>query len=126
MYVPNTCLSPFAFLITNVHHPFPGIQAHVWTERIRTRSQLDEMLFPRLIAFAERAWHRALWEQSAQKPSSADWTTFANKLGQKELKRLENRGISYYLPLPGANKYVGPLRFFVYLLISCSWGCWPR
>ena len=106
-------LTKFVAGITNIHHMFPGIQAHVWTERIRTRSQLDEMLFPRLIAFAERAWHRASWEESSKKPSSADWTTFANKLGQKELKRLESRGIRYYLPVPGANKYVGPLWFFV-------------
>ncbi|KAI0210574.1 N,N'-diacetylchitobiase [Lamellibrachia satsuma] len=80
-----------------------GMQSQLWTETIRNRSQLDEMLYPRLIAFAERAWHRASWEQSAKMPYFNDWVTFANCLGQKELGRLERRGIRYYLPPPGAN-----------------------
>ena len=83
-----------------------GIQSQVWTETIRTRAQLDGMLYPRLIAFAERAWHRAAWEKSAQDSHSGDWATFANALGQKEIARLERRSIKYYLPPPGASKYV--------------------
>lgn len=90
---------------------------------IRTRSQLDDMLYPRLLAFAERAWYEAPWEKSAKDPYSSDWATFANRLGQKELARLERRGIKYYLPPPGVIKYVmstfltGCL--FIFIIKSC-------
>ena len=43
-----------------------GIQAQVWSEVIRTPEQLEYMLFPRLAAFAERAWHQAQWEPEYQ------------------------------------------------------------
>ena len=38
------------------------MQAQLWTETVRTTEQLHEMLFPRLLAVAERAWHKAPWE----------------------------------------------------------------
>ena len=34
---------------------FKGIQAHLWSEMIRSDQQAEYMLFPRLLAFAERA-----------------------------------------------------------------------
>ena len=40
-----------------------GIQGAVWTEMIRTPEHLHHQLFPRLLALAERAWHRAPWEE---------------------------------------------------------------
>lgn len=40
-----------------------GIQGQVWTETIRTSQQLHEMMFPRMLALAERAWHKSEWEQ---------------------------------------------------------------
>ena len=33
-----------------------GVQANLWTERIRTENRLDYMLFPRIAALAESAW----------------------------------------------------------------------
>lgn len=33
-----------------------GVQANVWTERIRTERRLDYMLFPRIAALSETAW----------------------------------------------------------------------
>ena len=33
-----------------------GLQACMWTEHVRDRRTLDEFLFPRLDAIAERAW----------------------------------------------------------------------
>ena len=50
-----------------------GLQANLWTERVRTRERLDYMIFPRLIALAERAW-----------------TSDANLQYDDFLKRLEN------------------------------------
>ena len=36
-----------------------GLQGQTWTETIRTDDQYYEMVFPRILAVAERAWHRA-------------------------------------------------------------------
>ena len=44
-----------------------GVQAQLWTETVRTKEQLHEMLFPRLLAFAERVWYKAPWESVADK-----------------------------------------------------------
>ena len=83
-----------------------GIQAQAWSETMRTEAHLAEMLFPRVLSLAERAWHRAEWE-SHQLPVRAeerrqDWQLFANNLGHKELSRLDKAGIAYYIPPPGA------------------------
>ena len=73
---------------------------------VRTQERLDYMLFPRLLAVAERAWHEADW-QSAPTASlmrsrrTQDWEQFANTVGHRELRNLEQRGIKYRLPPPG-------------------------
>jgi len=72
----------------------------VWTELIKDKATLDFMLFPRLLALAERSWHRAPWENSTDLPVS-DWELFTNKVGYKELPRLERAGVLYRLPPPG-------------------------
>ncbi|XP_059175868.1 beta-hexosaminidase-like [Physella acuta] len=83
-----------------------GIQGQIWTELVRTADQFYEMIFPRLIALAERAWHKAPWEDvdpKKRKPKEEeDWSVFAHTLGNKELKRLEAANISYHIPPPGA------------------------
>ena len=65
------------------------------------------MIFPRLLALAERAWHRAEWEGSVDLGMrktilDRDWAEFAVTLGHKELQRLDDLGIHYRVPLPGA------------------------
>lgn len=79
----------------------------MWSETIRTPGHLEPMLYPRLLALAERAWHRAPWEgvddpALRERLRLEDWETFANSLGHKELGRLEGQRIAYYLPPPGA------------------------
>ena len=37
------------------------MQGHIWTETVRTSEQLEEMVFPRIIAVAERAWHEVVY-----------------------------------------------------------------
>ena len=74
---------------------------------MRTSDQLDYMVFPRMLAVAERAWHTANWEGlelGAERDSlrQQDWEMFANTLGHKELARLDKMGIAYHLPPPGA------------------------
>lgn len=65
------------------------------------------MIYPRLLALAERSWHRADWEKldrndkQCKQAQDEDWVQFSNALGYKELSRLSTLGIVYYLPPPG-------------------------
>lgn len=91
------------------------MEAALWTELVRTSSRMDWMLWPRMLALAERAWHKADWEQPNlmvkleggsttinDTSLSEDWARFATVFGHKESKRLEAQGVDYYLPRPGA------------------------
>ena len=66
------------------------------------------MVYPRLLAVAERGWHKSPWESllndpvQRKKDRDAEWGTFANTLGYKELMRLDNMGVTYRVPPPGA------------------------
>ncbi|XP_041355523.1 beta-hexosaminidase-like [Gigantopelta aegis] len=84
-----------------------GIQGQLWSETVRTTDHLHSMVFPRLLALAERAWHRASWEIMAHKESrdrdmESDWLSFAVAVRKRELPRLDSAGIKYRIPLPGA------------------------
>ncbi|XP_061190125.1 uncharacterized protein LOC133197994 [Saccostrea echinata] len=84
-----------------------GVQAQVWTETTRTIQELHEMIFPRILAVAERAWHQPHWEgiqnqDGRNKKTDQEWSSFAKALVQKELLRLEKMGIKYRIPVPGA------------------------
>ena len=84
------------------------MQAHLWSENIRDSNRLDYMAFPRLLAVAERSWHKAKFEDASLpldrrfQLERQDWEDFANTLGYKELRRLEQIGVKYRIPLPGA------------------------
>ncbi len=94
-----------------------GIQAQLWTETVRHPDLVHYKLFPRLLAVAERAWHRADWEL-AYRPGqgygpdtqrftgadalTADWQRFAGLVGQQELAKLDRAGIPYRIPTVGA------------------------
>jgi len=96
--------------------PFLGLSAQLWSETIRTDEQFEYMVFPRVLAVAERAWHKANWELNYsvgkeysqdshfvnKKALHKDWQRFANILGQRELAKLEKADINYRLPVPGA------------------------
>ena len=89
-----------------------GIQGQVWTETIRTAEQVETMIYPRLIALAERAWHKAEWE--GDKPDMVqrqqEWAKFAQALVIKELPRMIAAGVKLHLPPPGAVLQNGTLR----------------
>lgn len=89
-----------------------GMQGQVWSETIRTGAQMEQMIYPRLIPLAERAWHKAAWE--GDKPNvaarTADWAAFALQLTAKELPKLAALGGDFYLPPPGAQIENGKLR----------------
>ncbi|BDF93443.1 family 20 glycosylhydrolase [Pseudoalteromonas sp. KAN5] len=96
--------------------PFIGLQGHLWSELIRSDQQAEYMLYPRLLALAERAWHKAPWELEynkqgtkydqhsdyfnvdLQQQKEADWQRFAALVGFKELAKLEHVGRFYRLP----------------------------
>lgn len=82
------------------------MQAQVWTETMRTVDELHEMIFPRLLAVAERSWHESLWEKTEDKvdrihKTNKEWTSFSASL-TKECMRLDKMGIKYRIPPPGA------------------------
>lgn len=96
--------------------PFFGLSAQLWSETVRTDDQYEYMVFPRVIAAAERAWHKADWENNYKagvtysqesdlvnkKALTKDWSNFSNVVGQREMAKLELAGIQYRLPIPGA------------------------
>ncbi|VDI12360.1 hexosaminidase [Mytilus galloprovincialis] len=95
-----------------------GMQGQLWSELVRLPDQMDSMIFPRLLPLAERAWHKAQWESedkqdSRKRQETADWTLFANSLGYKELERLDNMGVAYHIPPPGARIVNGKLEMNV-------------
>ncbi|XP_046370643.2 uncharacterized protein LOC124145039 [Haliotis rufescens] len=86
-----------------------GMQAQLWTDEIRTEQQLFEMLLPRMLAVAERAWHKAPWENLKYSDSRRDddWLQFSSSIGLQEMKILDRLNYTYHLPPPGA-KLSGP------------------
>ncbi|SFT90268.1 hexosaminidase [Algoriphagus locisalis] len=68
-----------------LRHKITGIQACLWTETIPSEALADAMLFPNVLALAERAWS----SEEAQ-----DWDSFKTRL-QKQLPRLEQLGVKY-------------------------------
>lgn len=72
------------------------------------------MIYPRLLALAERAWHKAEFEADGvsvadrKRLEAKEWEQFANTLGYKELQRLDDAfddvkdGVFYRVPPPAA------------------------
>ncbi|WP_162062291.1 beta-N-acetylhexosaminidase [Vibrio taketomensis] len=103
--------------------PFYGLSAQLWSETVRNDEQYEYMVFPRVLAAAERAWHKADWENDYQvgveysqntnlvdkQARTEDYNRFANVIGQRELAKLEKAGIDYRLPVPGAKIENGKL-----------------
>ena len=106
-----------------------GMQGQLWSETVRNAEQFDYMLFPRLLALAERAWHRADWEldyvagrtfsdstNNVDRVSlNTDYATFAAALGTKEMAKLDAAGVQYRIPVPGATTDTGSLQMNINL-----------
>jgi hexosaminidase len=86
-----------------------GIQGQLWTENTKSGAMAEYLLFPRVLALSERAWSQdPAWAQEADAAKRNalllhSWNEFANRLGQRELPRLDDlaNGIGYRLPPPG-------------------------
>lgn len=99
-----------------------GIQAQLWSETVRRDSQVDYMLFPRLLALAERAWRKPEWEPAyvagvGYMPGDvrvdrarllAGWRDFAGRMGV-QMRMLDRAGVTYRLAPPGARIVGGTL-----------------
>ncbi|MGB1199264.1 MAG: family 20 glycosylhydrolase [Thalassotalea sp.] len=108
------------------HQPLPenfnvaGIQGQLWSETIRSENQAEYMIYPRLLAFAEKAWHSANWHvpynykgarynkntavftEKQQQLRDSQWQLFSNTIAQKELIKLDKQGVFYRVPTVGA------------------------
>jgi hexosaminidase len=62
-----------------------GLQANAWTEHMRTDERLERMVFPRLVAVAERGW---------SPETTTDWVDF-NRRMPAEFARLDTLGVAY-------------------------------
>ncbi|MDO9370297.1 MAG: family 20 glycosylhydrolase [Sphingopyxis sp.] len=96
-------------------HRVAGLQAQLWSETVRTDAQVDYMLFPRLLALAERAWSQAPWTPDYRAGAryewgdkrvdaaklKAGWQNFAGRVAA-QFPILEQMGIAYRVSPPGA------------------------
>ncbi|MEN3745968.1 family 20 glycosylhydrolase [Sphingomonas sp. HF-S3] len=99
-----------------------GLQAQLWSETTRTDAGVDYQLFPRLIAFSERAWRKPGWEPAYVAGASygpgdarvdrgailADWRRFAGRM-PAQFALLDRLKIAYRITPPGARIAGGKL-----------------
>lgn len=63
-----------------------GVQGNLWTERVITGERIDYMIFPRLIAIAERGW---------TDQENLDYSDFTERL-ENEYRYLDSINVYYY------------------------------
>lgn len=102
-------------------HNIIGLQGNLWTEVIPDAASAWSMLLPRLLALAERSWHKADWQpayqmgqsyqpdsvlftQSQAEAYQADWHSFSNRLWQHEVPQLLAAGLPVQLPWVGVRQ----------------------
>ena len=95
-----------------------GVQGELWSEALREPGMIEYALLPKMFGLAERAWAKpSAWESTTDFEArntaiDEEWNDFANTLGQKELKRLDQLfgTYNYRIPLPGAIVEDGQLK----------------
>jgi len=63
-----------------------GVEAPLWTETIETMDDIEFMVFPRLLGYAELGW---------SPDDENDWDEYKKRLGQQK-NRFKHMGINYY------------------------------
>ncbi|WP_125780575.1 family 20 glycosylhydrolase [Pseudoalteromonas rubra] len=109
---------------------YAGMQGHLWSEMIRDDVQAEYMLYPRLLALAERAWHKPGWavpyqagriyndksgyfSAKSQQLREQDWQRFVALLGYRELPKLTRQGRFFRIPTVAASRREdGTLKLF--------------
>jgi hexosaminidase len=107
--VPPETLAAMAPLDAQGRLRIAGLQGQLWGENARTAARIEYFVLPRMLALAERAWSPDPgWSGIADPAARAaqvarDWNEFANRLGQRELPRLDAgpAPFGYRLPPPG-------------------------
>lgn len=107
--MPDRDGKPFELASKGPAPRIEGIQGQAWAEIMRTDQQFEYMVYPRLLALAERAWHRAEWERPYQEGEryklgetdlvdkaalAADWHGFISVIEQRERTKLERAGVA--------------------------------
>jgi hexosaminidase len=108
--VPPERLAAMTRLTPQGRRRVNGLQGQLWGENARTRDRIEYLAAPRIVALAERAWAPdpgwcAIADAAARTAAMDDaWNEFANRLGQRELPRLDRAPLAYgyRLPPPGA------------------------
>jgi hexosaminidase len=116
--LPNNFYAQFEQLTEEGRQNILGIQGQLWAENFRTPRRVEYMALPRIIPFAERAWIPEHHWMKIEGPEERGitvmgyWNEFANRLGHRELPRLDymNGGYGYRIPPPGAIFQDGELR----------------
>lgn len=87
----------FSFAYPEALTKIRGIQGQLWSEVVTTPDRLEYMIFPKMLALAERAW-----KGNISGDAEGSWSNFAHRLGYFELPRLDayGTGINYRLPPP--------------------------
>lgn len=108
--IPEDAYDDFEKLTDKGRKNILGLQGQLWSETFRSPERVEYMALPRIIPLAERAWvpHRD-WMEIVSRSERLEafesaWNEFANRLGQRELRRLDsiNGGYEYRIPPPGA------------------------
>ncbi|MDP2559534.1 family 20 glycosylhydrolase [Psychrobium sp. 1_MG-2023] len=104
-----------------------GIQGQLWTETTRSVAMAQYKIYPRLLALAERAWHKPTWAPAyrteggtynrtsnyfaAEKRAQRDnqWHRFAKLIAEKEMPKMDLANIPYRIPTVGAKVIDGQL-----------------
>ncbi|MGM0546812.1 MAG: family 20 glycosylhydrolase, partial [Bacteroidota bacterium] len=87
-----------------------GLQGQLWSEKLVSSKRMEYMAMPRIFGLAERAWaQQPEWatiddRADRNKALIEAWNEFANRLGQRELPRMDSfhGGMNYRLSPPGA------------------------
>jgi hexosaminidase len=107
--IPPARLAAMARLSPDGRARILGLQGQLWGENARSRARIEYLAAPRMVALAERAWSPDPGWCGIEDPSvraaaiETDWNEFANRLGQRELPRLDRAPLAYgyRLPPPG-------------------------
>lgn len=87
-----------------------GLNATLFSEKVKSGERMEYMLLPKLLVFAEKAWSAEKpWEtitDSVQREQvfAHSWSDFVNTLSARELPRLDyyHQGFNYRVPPAGA------------------------
>lgn len=84
-----------------------GIQGQLWSETVKGQEMMENYIYPRMLALAERAWApQPQWvndEDFISRDTSIDndYFQFVRLLGTKDLPRLDQFEVAYRIPKPG-------------------------